>query len=97
MIPIKDVFIESLRTSLNGLIQGASEDILKYTEVIANEMTQAAATNDTAKLDELLAQIQLIGELNRIRAVNVQWDVIQNVISGLVQMGTKALIGGLVI
>ena len=76
---------------MQGLLQGASEDVVAYLQGIANDAAMAAATHDSAWERELKAQLHTLGARQRVSAEHAGWRTLQGLIGAVVTLGTDAL------
>ena len=81
----------ALAEALAGLLDGAAEDVRRYVAAIAGDLVRAAATDRPDLVDELRAQLRLIGEINRVRAANAGWEAVEAVVAAVF----RVLIAGL--
>lgn len=58
---------EILKNSLDGLVQGAREDVQRYVFTISNDLVSAIRDGRDDLRQELLAQMGLLAEIHRIR------------------------------
>jgi len=74
----------ALSGTLSDLLSGAAQDIAIYANTIASDLILVAQLSDPAdreaRRNELLAQLRALGELNRLRANNAQWDTIERIV-----------------
>lgn len=92
---LKNVVSGALKGALEEIITGTETDLINYLSVISTDMTRAMMTGDLKLKEELLAQTQLIGELNRIRVVNSTWATVTKIVDGFVTIGLRTLIGAI--
>lgn len=90
----------SIRESLQDLVEGAQADIINFTDKIAIDSVNALTITDPERrervLKELGDQVMMVGELNRIRAVNAGWDTVARVIR-VAQRTALALLGAAIV
>lgn len=90
----------SIRESLQDLVEGAQQDIINFTDKIATDSVNALSITDPERrervLKELGDQVMMVGELNRIRAVNAGWDTVARVIR-VAQRTALALLGAAIV
>lgn len=82
----------ALTSGLQGLLEGAAEDIEAFANAIAAEMTLALSTGDDNAVRELKAQIGVIAEVNRVRVARSQESAILNLIGVAVNVATGSLL-----
>ena len=70
-----------LKPAIQQLIAGVEDDIAAYLLTISRSALEAINEGSEDRLRELHLQLRALGELNRLRAVNVSWDVIDSVIN----------------
>jgi hypothetical protein len=72
-----------LQGALDGVVEGAKEDLKDYAAAIAKDMLQAQlAGNDEVKA-QLLDQLKVLAEINRIRVEAHAWVVVEKVVKVL--------------
>lgn len=71
------------------LLTGSAEDLHRYALSIAADMAKVAFVADKDKkkelMAELVAQLQAVGEINRIRATRETWAVFEEIMSAVGQ------------
>lgn len=73
-----DLKVELL-DGIKGLVSGAKADLEEFGRAIAQDMVRAVREKDEALLKELGHQLEALGEVNRIRAVNATWEQVSNI------------------
>lgn len=89
---LKEDLLNILREAVENLIEGAQEDFENYLRDITAELVVAIRSGDKKMTDELKAQVKALGEINRLRAVNGQWQAVEQVFT--VAMGVLGQIVG---
>ena len=74
---------------LQGLVEGAEEDLRTFGLYIAEDMVDAIQRGDTNWEKEIMAQASLLLEINRLRAVNHNHARLMQVLHALVRMGLE--------
>lgn len=74
-----DLKVEAL-SGLDGLIDGAKEDLEAFGKDIANDLIRAVKEKRQDLLSELGHQLEVLAEVNRIRLVNATWAQVTNVV-----------------
>lgn len=73
-----------LNEALMGIVEGAIEDIIKFTDQLSFDsieaMTLPVERRDVV-LKEIVAQVQALGEVNRLRAVNAGWHTVGRIVT----------------
>lgn len=73
-----------LEEALHDLLDGAEQDIINFTNTLAFDSIEAMMLppeRRDAVLAEIVAQVQVVGELNRLRAVNAGWDMVGRIVT----------------
>lgn len=70
----------ALQTALDGLLEGAAADLQQFVIEIGNDMTEAAVTGQTDLIDDLVDQLELVAEQNRIRLSNVAAETLRRTV-----------------
>jgi hypothetical protein len=74
---------------LQGLVDGAAEDLRTFGLTIAEDMVRAIQRGDAEWEHEIKAQARLLLEINRLRAVNANYAILMQVLHALVRMGLE--------
>lgn len=78
-----DELSQILQEGLQFLLEGATADIISFTDRMAHDLAEAM-TLPVERREEVLAEIQaqvgVIAEHNRVRAVNQGWGAVQRVL-----------------
>lgn len=81
--------------AVEGVLEGASEDMATFATAIARNLVTVAQMPDNeerqALYDELMGQIQLIAEQNRLRAVNNTWNVVTRIVTLATNIATTVI------
>lgn len=80
MPDFRDALADAVQSQLDDLLEGAEADVRQFAVAIANDLTRAASQGDSEMVAALSEQMQLLGEINRVRAVNEAWDTVGAVI-----------------
>ena len=82
--------------AVSGLVEGAQADIAEFGNAIVQDIATALALPSSDERDrvlkELWGQVQLLGEVNRLRAVNAAWNAVAATIRNVVA-GALAILG----
>ncbi len=78
-----------IANGIRGLVEGAEEDLRTFGLFMAQDMVTAIRRGDAAWAREIKAQAKILLEINRLRAVNHNHEVLMNVIHALVSTGLK--------
>lgn len=82
--------------SLEGLVEGAQDDIRSYANRMANDAIRVMAIPDVAKREQLLnalaQQVVLIGEIHRLKATQASWDVAGKIFKTIIKTAVKLVI-----
>lgn len=89
---LQDQLGHQLATSLQGLVQGAAADIQTFANAISAELVVALSTGDKNAVRELQAQLRLIAEKNRIKAVQGKEQFVFQLISVALNAATGGLL-----
>lgn len=89
---LRDQLGAQLGTSLQGIVEGAANDIAVFANAIAAEMVLALSTGDEAGVEELKAQLHVIAELNRIRVAKEQEQTVLKLIGVVLNVATSGLL-----
>ena len=76
---VKDVVLDGL----NGLVDGAEEDLRAFGQAIAEDLVRVAATGNPALVAEVVAQARALGEVQRIRANAAGWAAATKIIKAV--------------
>lgn len=90
---------EVLSEALSDVVEGAAGDLKTFGADIATDMVASIAAGNTAMTNELKAQIRVLGAINKIRASNAAWgilDAVTSIAMRTVQIGLSGLTGGIV-
>lgn len=88
---IVEAITNALEEGLEGVVEGAKEDVRAYFALIATQTTEAAAIGDQVSLDSLQRQLRLLGEKNRIRAQEAAWDTVHRMVGAVTRVAVAAL------
>lgn len=91
---LKDELTGIISDSVQSLVEGASGDVHSFAAAMALDTTKALRLPSGRRepvLEEIVAQTKLVAELNRIRAVNETWHVVQQVVA-VVQRTASAVL-----
>lgn len=80
-----------IRKALGNLASGASEDLELFGREIAQDLVRAMQTGQSSLKDELLVQLRLIAEINRVRLTNEQWATLRAVMDTILRTGSTVL------
>lgn len=83
---MKQELKDLLQRQITGLIEGAIGDLETYVDAIATDFEKGLMLPPDARdaaTRELIGQLQVVGEINRLRAVNAGWAVVSSAV-GLV-------------
>ena len=75
---------------LTDVLGGAQSDIQVYVTEILPQLTVAIAAGDPIQ-GELEAQLKLVAEINKIRAINEAWQAVR----GVLNVAAKAAVMGI--
>jgi hypothetical protein len=81
---------------LDGLIQGAKEDLEEFGKAIAADLIRAVREKREDLLGELGHQLEVIAEINRIRLVNTTWAQISSIVQLVGRVAIKTVIAAVV-
>jgi hypothetical protein len=95
--PLEKTLLDSVQkivlSELSDVLEGAESDLKSFGADIAKEVLKASASSDLEWRAQLLDQIKLLGEINRIRTNAAGWQIAFKVISAAFQglgFGVKA-------
>ena len=95
MDDLQDIIGEQLGNILIQLVQGAKEDIQKFSRDMTNDLYMAMLEPDEVKRENLREslknQIEMLAELNRIRGSKAMWNTIGTVTDALFEVSFRAL------
>lgn len=75
------------------LLEGATSDLRVYVLAISADMAKAAFSDDReALMEELLAQLKAVAEINRLRATKEAWATFESVVQALGRMVLRMVI-----
>lgn len=66
--------VEPLRAALDGVVEGAAEDVEEYATALSVDLAQLAAAGDDAGVAEVQAQARALAETSRLRATSAGWE-----------------------
>lgn len=93
---IKGNLTDALLDALSGVIDGVQADLAAFGTQISTDIATAlqmeAGDRRDALLQELWGQVQIVGEIQRIRTVNATWDAVAKIIKS-VTAGAIAVLG----
>lgn len=69
----------ALANGLVDLVTGSAADVQKFAAAITDDGLEAALLGREDLLELLMDQLKVIGEINRVRAENHTWIVVQSV------------------
>lgn len=82
---LRDQVVGTIANAVGIVVQGAADDVLKYATAITDSLVIAQAEVDAAKRDalvkELLGQLGLLAELNRVRASETGFETLRQILS----------------
>ena len=76
---------------IKPFVEASEEDLRKYATLIAFDLMRAAREKREDILLEVGHQVEALGEINRIRAVNATWAQISNIIAVVGRVALKAI------
>ena len=77
---LQQEFADILKPALEQLLEGAEEDLNAYLLEISRSALEAAQVGDDERLKELVAQLKALGEVHRLRAVDIVWGTIDSIV-----------------
>lgn len=93
---MQEEFKENLKNALDDLVTGASEDIVYYVNQVTRALVESASITDPQRrielLQELSSQLLLTNELNRLRTVNANWNIVVSTINAVLSSLVRAAI-----
>lgn len=72
-----------LASALSGIVEGAKEDIQQFAGEIGKDMLHAQLAGDDALVAQLLDQLEVLAEINRVRVEAHAWVVVKKVVSAV--------------
>jgi hypothetical protein len=88
---IVEAIAEALEEGLDGVVEGAQDDITSYLNLLATQTAAAAAVGDQVSLDSLKRQAVLLAEKNRIRVQEAGWDTFNRIVGAVARVAVTAL------
>lgn len=76
---------------IKPFVEGAQEDLREFGAAIAKDMVRAVRERREDLIRELGHQLEVLGELNRIRLVNASWAQIGNILAVVGRVAMKAI------
>lgn len=74
---------DSIAVALDGIVEGAAEDVRKFGSDIAINAIRIAKISDKERRDsalqEISSQLKLLAEINRIRVNRESWEVFEKI------------------
>ncbi len=67
------------------LVEGSKEDVEKFAQQIAWDMLEAQFEGEPEIQDQLLDQLKILGEINRVRVENHTWIVVFKVVRAILE------------
>ncbi len=89
---LQSATVDALVTGLNGLVEGAAGDVQLFATEISVDLIEAAALGRQDLVDALIAQLEVVGEINRVRFVTGLVSTARNVVLALVGFLAKAVV-----
>ena len=83
---LRDTVTEGIADTLNRLAEGTTIDIQRYASDIARDLVYFTRQGRDNIVDELVEQLEVLGERRRIRANQAAWDVVRGVARTSIQM-----------
>lgn len=77
---LKGDMTAALSDGLADLVEGTAEDLQAYSSAISQDLLLAGIAGDSDMQGQLLDQLKLLAELNRIRVENHAWVVVEKVV-----------------
>ena len=77
---LKGDLTDALSDGLSDLVDGAKEDIKAFAKDISRDMLEAHLTGETEVKAQLMAQLKVLAEINRVRVENHAWIVVRKVV-----------------
>jgi len=84
----------ALKESFERILEGAQEDIKLYAEGIAKDLLRAIREGDSDLTGELKDQLIALAEIQRIRVVNEQWTLLEEVVAVVMRLLLQVVKGG---
>lgn len=66
----------ALADGIADLVEGAKQDVETYADQITSDMLEATLTGNEQVTAQLLDQLQVVAEINRVRVENHTWNVV---------------------
>lgn len=89
---LKEQLGADLGLAMQGIVEGAVEDIQAFANQIASEMVVALQSNDQEAVRELKAQLGVITEINRVRVAKAEGAMLMKVINLAIMAATSGLV-----
>lgn len=93
---LKEDLSELVFHSVSGLVEGAKDDLQAFAYAMADDAVRIIAIADTVRREalfaELMMQVKLIGEINRLRATQAAWDTAIKVVMTVVKTAIKLVV-----
>ena len=77
---LKSDLTDALSDGLADLVDGAKDDIKAYASDISKDMLEAHMTGQVEVKEQLMDQLKVLAEINRVRVENHTWVVVRKVV-----------------
>ncbi len=86
---------DMIQESVRDLIEGAYQDLATFAQAMANDTLTVIGMEEPTRsrlLNEIVMQARLIGEINRLRAVQAAWDTVIKVLTAVLRTAFKLIV-----
>lgn len=90
---LRDELGDIVTETLEGLAEGAKEDLQVVAKAIANDMLVAVRMGRRDLLDDLIDQGRILAEIHRIRMADAAYDALARIADLAFRVGRAALAG----
>lgn len=80
---LKATTAAAIAEGVEELVVGAKEDVRAFGVAIAGDLLEATLSGKEKVVGQLLDQLKLVAELNKLRAVNATWAAVTKVVKAI--------------
>jgi len=81
----------ALRDSVRDVLEGTEADLRLWGQKLATDMVDVLRSGDEALRRELVEQVKALAEIQRLRLVGVQWQMIEKIVATALNVAGQLL------
>lgn len=89
---LKNDVAEALSDGIQDLVEGAKDDVKRFAQEIAKDLLDAKLAGDHEGVEQLLDQLLVLAEINRVRAENHVWVVVRRIAKVAIQAAVAGVL-----